>query len=137
MTNPVKLLRDLVAIPSESGSEDAIVTHLEGVFKNIGWTPVRSGKNLHTFLGDEGPLLLLNSHTDTVPVGEGWTRPPLGAEIHDGRIYGRGSNDAKGCLAAMIAGAARAFAKDPPPRPGLPGRDLRGRNVRTRPRSPP
>ena len=43
-----------------------------------------------------------SSHTDTVPVGEGWTKDPLAADLIDGKIYGRGSNDAKGCLAAMI-----------------------------------
>ncbi len=114
--DPVGLLQALVRIPSDSGREDAVVDHLEGVWRDdLGWTPVRSGRNLYTILGDSGPLLLFNSHTDTVPVGEGWTRPPLGAEIHDGRLYGRGANDAKGCLTAMILGAWRAFRESPPP----------------------
>src|SRR6185312_12163793 len=39
---------------------------------------------------------------------------PLAANIENGRIYGRGSNDAKGCLTAMILGAAAAFAKNAP-----------------------
>ncbi len=43
-------------------------------------------------------------HMDTMPVGEGWTHPPLDAEIIDGRLYGRGSCDMKaGLAAAMIA----------------------------------
>lgn len=43
-------------------------------------------------------------HMDTMPVGEGWTRDPLGAEIVDGKLYGRGSCDMKaGLAAAMIA----------------------------------
>ncbi|MEP7067968.1 MAG: M20/M25/M40 family metallo-hydrolase [Usitatibacter sp.] len=37
-----------------------------------------------------GPTVALNAHGDVVPPGEGWTRPPYGAEIHDGRMYGRG-----------------------------------------------
>jgi acetylornithine deacetylase/succinyl-diaminopimelate desuccinylase-like protein len=37
-----------------------------------------------------GPTLALNAHGDVVPPGEGWTRPPYGAEIHGGRMYGRG-----------------------------------------------
>jgi acetylornithine deacetylase len=115
MIDPVELLKELIAIPSESSKEKDVVDHLEGVFRRLKWKPVRTGNNLHTILGSEGPLLLLNSHTDTVPVGGGWTKDPYLAEVEDGRIYGRGANDAKGCLAAMIAGAARAFEKDPPP----------------------
>ncbi len=112
--DPVELLRGLVRIPSESGNEAAVVGRLEETFRELGWKARRSGKNLFTFLGEDGPLLLLNSHTDTVPIGEGWTQDPLAADVVDGKVYGRGSNDAKGCLAAMIAGAARAYAKDPP-----------------------
>ena len=49
-----------------------------------------------------------------MPVGEGWTRDPLAANIEEGKIYGRGSNDAKGCLIAMILGAKKAFASNAP-----------------------
>lgn len=114
MIDPVELLRDLVRTPSESGNEAAVVGRLEGIFRKLGWEPQRSGNNLYTFLGDSGPLLLLNSHTDTVPIGEGWTQDPLAADVVGGKVYGRGANDAKGCLTAMIVAAASAFAKDPP-----------------------
>ncbi|HVQ26403.1 MAG TPA: M20/M25/M40 family metallo-hydrolase, partial [Planctomycetota bacterium] len=39
--------------------------------------------------------LLLCSHYDVVPVGPGWTREPWDAAMSDGRVWGRGSNDAK------------------------------------------
>ena len=55
-----------------------------------------------------GRSLLLNAHMDTVGV-EGMTIDPFGAEIRDGRLYGRGSQDMKASLAAMIA-AAKALA---------------------------
>lgn len=43
-------------------------------------------------------------HMDTMPAGEGWTRPPFGAEIADGKLYGRGACDMKaGLAAAMLA----------------------------------
>lgn len=87
---------------------------LEETFRELGWTAVRAGRNLHCFLGEGEKLLLLNSHTDTVPVGEGWTKPPLEAVLEDGRIYGRGANDAKGCVAAMLAGAYAAYKQDAP-----------------------
>jgi acetylornithine deacetylase len=115
MISAVELLQDLVRIPSPSGQEDAVVARLEDAFRALGLKPERHGRNLTAALdGGAGPLLLLNSHTDTVPVGEEWTREPLAAKIEDGRIYGRGTNDAKGCLAAMILGAAKAFSHDAP-----------------------
>ena len=55
-------------------------------------------------LGDREDVLGVLGHLDVVPVGDGWERDPFGAEIADGKIYGRGSNDDKGpTLAAMYA----------------------------------
>lgn len=42
----------------------------------------------HRF-GDGGPTIALNAHGDVVPPGEGWTHDHYGAEIVDGRLYGR------------------------------------------------
>jgi len=53
--------------------------------------------------GGGGRTLAFNTHTDTVPEGTGWTREPFGGEIVDGNLYGRGSADAKGPLAAFLA----------------------------------
>ena len=51
----------------------------------------------------EGPTLLLNAHTDTVPVTpHGWTVDPFGGEVIDERVYGRGACDDKGELTAMV-----------------------------------
>jgi succinyl-diaminopimelate desuccinylase len=56
-----------------------------------------------------GPCVHFNSHYDVVPVGEGWTEDPFGGVLKDGRIYGRGTCDMKGGLAAsMIAAEALA-----------------------------
>lgn len=55
-----------------------------------------------------GDCVHFNSHTDVVEVGAGWTFDPFGAEISDGKIYGRGTCDMKGGLAASII-AAEAF----------------------------
>ncbi len=54
-----------------------------------------------------GRSLLLNAHLDTVGI-EGMTGDPFGAEIRDGRLYGRGAQDMKGSLAAML-GATKAL----------------------------
>ncbi|MCU9847437.1 acetylornithine deacetylase/succinyl-diaminopimelate desuccinylase family protein [Defluviimonas sp. WL0024] len=55
-----------------------------------------------------GDCVHFNSHHDVVEVGHGWSRDPFGAEIEDGRIYGRGACDMKGGLAASVI-AAEAF----------------------------
>jgi succinyl-diaminopimelate desuccinylase len=39
----------------------------------------------------DGPTIALNAHGDVVPPGEGWTRDPYGAEVHEGWLYGRGA----------------------------------------------
>lgn len=52
---------------------------------------------------DEDALAIL-AHLDVVPVGDGWTRDPFGAEVADGKIFGRGTSDDKGpAVAALYA----------------------------------
>jgi succinyl-diaminopimelate desuccinylase len=57
-----------------------------------------------------GPILVLEGHTDVVTAGDpgAWSVEPFGAVVRDGRLYGRGSVDMKGGLAAMLQ-AARAI----------------------------
>jgi len=55
-----------------------------------------------------GDCVHFNSHIDVVEVGQGWTKDPFGAELIDGKIYGRGACDMKGGLAASII-AVEAF----------------------------
>jgi acetylornithine deacetylase len=50
----------------------------------------------------EDPPLLFDGHLDTVPVGAGWERDPLGGEIADGAVWGRGAADDKGPIAALL-----------------------------------
>jgi succinyl-diaminopimelate desuccinylase len=53
---------------------------------------------------DDGPVLAFNAHVDVVPIGEpaAWTHDPFGAEIADGRIYGRGAGDDKASVTAQV-----------------------------------
>ena len=55
-----------------------------------------------------GECVHFNSHHDVVEVGRGWTFDPFGGEVKDGKLYGRGSCDMKGGLAASII-AVEAF----------------------------
>jgi len=100
---PCALLAELVAIPSVSGDEGTVADFVQGLLAAEGIDTRRIG---HTVLArlafGSGPRFLLLSHLDTVPVGEGWTRPAHGAPWEDGRLYGRGANDAKASAAAML-----------------------------------
>ncbi len=60
-----------------------------------------------------GECVHFNSHHDVVAVGSGWTKDPFGGEIADGRVYGRGTCDMKGGLAASIIAAEAFIACNP------------------------
>lgn len=58
----------------------------------------------HADLGDGDSTIGILVHLDVVPEGEGWTYPPYSGEIHNDRIYGRGTIDNKGpAIAALYA----------------------------------
>ncbi|MFD1037237.1 M20 family metallopeptidase [Virgibacillus byunsanensis] len=63
--------------------------------------------------GKPGKTLLFEGHTDVVTEGDpsSWKHDPFGAEIIEGRMYGRGTNDTKGNLACMIT-AAQSLVED-------------------------
>jgi succinyl-diaminopimelate desuccinylase len=68
--------------------------------------PVEPGRDniVATVTGRDpkAPRLLILGHMDTVPIGEGWTYPPLGGVIDNGKLYGRGACDMKAGLALGI-----------------------------------
>lgn len=58
----------------------------------------------HIEYGDQKEYVGMMGHLDVVPAGNDWTYPPYGAEIHDGKMYGRGTEDDKGpTIAAYYA----------------------------------
>ena len=102
------ILEKLVRIPSPTGSEaaaaQAVAAWCEEAGLDVELQEVAPGRPnmIARWTVGRRPRLLLTGHLDTVPVGEGWTRDPYGAEIADGRLYGRGACDMKGGLAAML-----------------------------------
>lgn len=124
----IKFLQDMVAIPSVTGDEAAIQDHMSGYLRKIGlevdmwetdwetlkkhpgYRPVARGyegrPNIVARLKGTGGgrSLLLNGHTDVIPVGngEGWSDNPWSAKIENGRIYGRGSCDMKSGVASHV-----------------------------------
>ncbi len=124
--DPVALARALVAIPSVNpklspggDGEGEIAAACAAWLGDWGLVArveeVEPGRrNVVATLEGEGPTLLLNGHLDTVGV-EGMTIAPFGAELRDGRIFGRGSCDMKGGVAALMAAASGLAAEGPRP----------------------
>lgn len=100
----VELLRELVATPSVSGSEEAVARLVESTARSWGLDVLRDATGVKLLIAGRrpGPTLALVSHLDVVPPGEGWTRDPFTPAIEDGQLYGRGSGDAKASVAAML-----------------------------------
>jgi acetylornithine deacetylase len=96
------LHRAITAIRSVSGEEGELAGFLGDLLRRNGLAVTRLGNSLLATVG-AGPLLLFDTHLDTVPPAPGWTRDPWDVESVDGRVYGLGSNDAKASVAAMTA----------------------------------
>lgn len=115
---PVDLTRRLVALPSAGGGERPAAELAAEVLDAAGWDvrllsferPDRA--QLIAVLGEPRPgALAFCGHLDTVPASdEGWSHDPFGGEVSDGRIYGRGTSDMKGGVAAIIVAATRLAA---------------------------
>ncbi len=103
--------RDLVAIPSVSGSEEIAAAFVAGFLEARGVEVRVVGRSVLAVVGaGRRPVLALNSHLDTVPPTRAWTRDPWQPACDDGRVYGLGSNDAKASVAALVAAFLRAAA---------------------------
>ena len=113
-TNPVEIAQALIRCPSVTPLEGGALTLLESVLGPAGFTCHRltmtepgipNVENLYARLGSTAPHLCFAGHTDVVPAGDekAWTRPPFGAVIDKGVLFGRGAADMKGGLACFLA----------------------------------
>ncbi|TDC97211.1 M20/M25/M40 family metallo-hydrolase [Actinomadura sp. 7K507] len=126
-TDVVELTRALVRVPSPNpgGDESAVAGALAEIGVQAGLPAPAvlerssSRPNL-LFTVDFGPggrHLALCGHMDTKPVGDAdWTADPFAAEIDGDRLYGLGSADMKGALAAMVLAAGRLTGTGGPAR---------------------
>lgn len=108
----VSLTQAFVRIPSLSGQEQGMADFVQQVMRELGFDQV-TVDDKGSVLGFVGPTqaplaLLFDAHMDVVPIAGAWTVEPFGAEIKDGRMYGRGTSDMKAGLAAALCGAAAA-----------------------------
>ena len=113
----IELCQKLIQQKSYSGHEDGVAGVLKEELPKLGFDSVtvdRYGNVIGCIKGNRpGKKLLFDGHIDTVPVTDEteWQYPPFAAEIHDGKIYGRGTSDMKGAVAAFVSAAAN-FAAD-------------------------
>lgn len=110
MPTEIGLLKELVAIPSVSGTEEAVARFLEETAQGLRLDVRRDDASVTMTVdtGRPGPTLAFISHLDVVPPGEGWTRDPFTPVVEGTVLYGRGSGDAKASVAAMTLAAADA-----------------------------
>lgn len=101
MQKELDFLVDFVRIPSLSRQESAVAAFLAEYMNSVGIKAYVDGAgNAVGEVGSEGPQIVLLGHIDTVP-GE------IPVRIEDGKLYGRGSVDAKGPFATFVSAAAR------------------------------
>ncbi|MEA1944600.1 MAG: ArgE/DapE family deacylase [Euryarchaeota archaeon] len=124
-SDTLRILTDLVNMPTvvpPGDNYEEIVDYLMIKFSDLGFkveevcipedifrqkmkNPELHGKraNLHTYL-DVGAdqTLVIYTHLDVVPAGDGWTSPPFEGTIRDGKFYARGSSDSKAAVAALL-----------------------------------
>lgn len=125
----VRLLADLVRIPSLLGHEGPAQDLMERVFRDLGlavdrfaideaalkaqpgWSPSlisyegrENVVGVHRPRNAKGRSLILNGHIDVVPTGpeELWSAPPFDPVVRDGRMFGRGAGDMKAGIAAYV-----------------------------------
>ncbi|NVM02433.1 MAG: M20/M25/M40 family metallo-hydrolase [Candidatus Helarchaeota archaeon] len=102
----INFLKKLVEIYSPSGKEEKIAEFLKEEMKKLGFEVWNDpAGNVIGEIGSGKPLMLFSSHIDTVP-GE------IPVKIESGRLYGRGSVDAKGSIAAMILAISTLAKQD-------------------------
>lgn len=118
-TAVLDLTKDLISrqsvTPEDAGCQQLMAQRLEALGFTIESMFFEDTLNLWARKGQGKPLFCFAGHTDVVPTGplEQWTSPPFEPEIRDGMLYGRGTADMKGSLAAMVVATERFLATKP------------------------
>lgn len=110
-----ELIRRRSITPDDAGCQELLANRLAASGFTIESMPFGEVANFWATRGEEGPLLCLAGHTDVVPTGpeENWQSPPFEPTERHGRLYGRGTADMKGGLAAMVT-AVETFVHEYP-----------------------
>lgn len=119
MTKTLELTKQLIARPSltplDEGCLDLIGARLAPLAFKL--EKMRHGEvdNLYARRGNTAPLICFAGHTDVVPTGPAnlWISPPFEPTVRDGMLYGRGTADMKGSIAAFITATERFVEEYP------------------------
>jgi acetylornithine deacetylase len=120
MSDLVALLSRLIAVDTHNpgGDERAFCTlaaeelRARGGEVRVVEVPREGGVGAYAIATWGRPRLLVNVHVDTVPPNAGWSADPYRARVADGRLYGLGSADTKGAIAALLGALDAAPARD-------------------------
>ena len=103
-----RFLRDMIRIPSESCGEKGVVHRIAEELTKLGYDKVEIDGlgNVIGWLGDGDKIIAIDSHIDTVGIGDRarWTHDPYEGYETDDVIYGRGGSDQEGGMAAAAYG---------------------------------
>ena len=119
MLSITELTQQLVSQPSvtpeDKGCQTLLCHHLNRLGFAIEHLPFADVNNFWARRGKEAPLFVFVGHTDVVPTGplDKWNSPPFVPTIRNGQLYGRGSADMKGSLAAMLVACDKFINEHP------------------------
>ena len=115
ISDSIGLLKAMIEIPSLSREENTVADYLEDKFKLWGLDPKRSSNNIwmcNLNWTDGKPVILLNSHMDTVHPVKAWTYDPFKATMEGDKLTGLGSNDAGASVVSLLATFRHFFAQE-------------------------
>ncbi len=118
MTSTLSLCSALIekasVTPDDAGCNQLLIDRLEALGFKIESMPFGDVNNFWARLGDKAPVFAFAGHTDVVPTGpvEDWTFAPFTPTVRDGVLYGRGTADMKGSIAAMVTAVERFVAQN-------------------------
>ncbi|MEW5821572.1 MAG: YgeY family selenium metabolism-linked hydrolase [Cyanobacteriota bacterium] len=102
----VEFLLDLIAIPSQSGHEEAKILRVEQEMEKVGFDNIKIDRmgNIIGKIGSGKTIILMDAHIDTVGTGDinEWKSDPFKGTIKNGIIYGRGASDQTSGMVSLI-----------------------------------
>jgi succinyl-diaminopimelate desuccinylase len=117
MSDTLDLTKDLISRPSvtpeDFGCQQLLADRLAAIGFTIEHLRFGDTDNIWARRGSQSPVFAFAGHTDVVPTGpaENWTSPPFEPVIRDGLLYGRGTADMKGSIAAFVTACERFIAE--------------------------
>jgi len=111
----IELISKASITPDDAGCQTLLADRLSKIGFHIEKMPFEEVDNLWARRNSAPPLFVFAGHTDVVPTGplEKWQSPPFQPEVRDGQLYGRGSADMKGSIAAMLVACENFIAEHP------------------------